>query len=116
MARTSMKLVTIVAEAVLKERLTAVILGAGASGFTIVEASGQGSRGLRSTTVVDGQNIRIEAILQDQAAESLLETLEREYFPHYAVIAWVGEVSVIRSEKFGLQSTSSVPRAHRSRR
>lgn len=100
MARTAMKLLTVVAEAVLRERLTAAILEAGASGFTIVDAVGQGSRGLRSTTVLDGQNIRIEAIVNDGAAERLLGLLERDYFPHYAVVAWAADVFVVRANKF----------------
>lgn len=100
MTRAPAKLVTIVAEAVLRDRLTELVLSAGASGYTLGDAAGQGSRGLRSTTVVDGENVRIETVVSEEAANVLLDALGRDYFPHYAVVAWIADVAVVRAVKF----------------
>jgi hypothetical protein len=96
------KLVTVIAEAVLTERLTRLVLETGASGYTLSPARGMGSRGLRSTTVVDGDNIRLEALMGQTAAASLFDVLARDFFPHYALIAWATEVEVLRGAKFGV--------------
>ena len=105
MTRAPVKLVTIVAEAVLRERLAELVLGAGASGYTLSDATGQGSRARRSTTVLDGENVRLEALASDEVAERVLEVLAREYFPHYAVVAWIADVEVVRGGKFGSRVT-----------
>ena len=100
MARAPVKLVTIVAEAVLRERLAELVHAAGATGYTITGATGRGSRGLRSTTVLDSENVRLETLVSETIANKLIETLAREYFPHYAVVAWVADVDVAREGKF----------------
>ena len=96
------KLVTIVAEAVLAERLTQLVGEAGASGYTLSPARGAGSRGLRSTTVLDGDNVRLEVLLAERAASRLLDLLARDFFSHYALVAWTADVDVLRGEKFGV--------------
>jgi hypothetical protein len=35
----------------------------------------------------------------------VLEVLAREYFPHYAVVAWIADVEVVRGGKFGSRVT-----------
>jgi nitrogen regulatory protein PII len=103
MALVKVKLVTIIAEAVLAEELHDLLRGIGASGYTQTEASGEGSRGLRSSTVLDGENIRLETLVSAETAERLMEKLARDYFSNYAVIAWVTEVEVVRAGKFFLR-------------
>lgn len=94
-----MKLVTIVGEAVLSERLPASLRSHGATGWTMAEVSGDGSRGMR-TSPMPGENIRLETVVSAAAAEEILETLATEYFPHYALVAWVTDVQVVRGEKY----------------
>jgi len=86
-----LKLVTIVAESIL-ERL-------GAKGYTTVPARGEGSRGMRSLDW-EGQNIRLETIVPEEVALRILARLQEAYFPHYAVIAYVENVWVVRGEKY----------------
>ncbi len=99
MQTVSVSLVTIVAEKVLAPRLTQAILAAGASGYTLVEARGVGSRDMRASTL-DGENVRIEVLAGAAVADALLEMLARDWFPHYAVVAWAAEVRVVRGEKY----------------
>ena len=99
MSAADLVLVTIVAEKILESRLEKLILGAGASGYTVTEARGEGSRHVGSHTF-EGQNVRIEVVASDQVAERILEQVTQHYFPHYGVIAYTTAVRVVRGEKY----------------
>lgn len=94
-----LKLVTIVAEAILRDHLTAELKHLGAKGFTIIDARGDGSRHLRAGEL-PGENVRIDTIVSAAVAERILEHVAREYFSNYAVIAYVSDVAVVRGEKY----------------
>lgn len=94
-----LKLVTIVAESLLEKKLVEEVKRLGAKGYTIVAARGEGSRGMRSVDW-EGQNIRLETIVSEEVALRILQRLQEEYFPHYAVIAYVENVWVVRGEKY----------------
>jgi nitrogen regulatory protein P-II 2 len=94
-----MRLITIVAEEVLENHLIRDLKTAGASGWTVSTAHGQGSRGLRSGTS-GGGNIRIETVVTEEVADHILERLAEHWFPQYSVVAWVENVQVVRGEKY----------------
>ena len=94
-----LKLVTIVAESLLEKRLVEEVKRLGAKGYTITPARGEGSRGIRSVDW-EGQNIRLETIVSEEVALRILQRRQEEYFPHYAVIAYVENVWVVRGEKY----------------
>lgn len=94
-----LKLVTIVAESILEKKLVEEIKRLGAKGYTTVPARGEGSRGMCSLDW-EGQNIRLETIVPEEVALRILARLQEAYFPHYAVIAYVENVWVVRGEKY----------------
>lgn len=94
-----MSLVTVVAEAVLEHRLIRDLGAVGARGWTVVDARGQGSRGVRADEF-EGANIRLEALVPPDVADAFLTTLARDYFPRYAVVAWTTDVHVVRGDKY----------------
>lgn len=94
-----LRLVTIVAEHVLRDRLIDDLRALGARGYTITEVSGEGSRGVRAAEW-EGRSVKIEVVASDAVAERILGRLAGEYFPHYAVIAWVENVGVVRGDKY----------------
>ncbi len=93
-----LRLLTIVAESILEDRLVREILAVGASGYTATRAHGQGSRETRASQM--GGNVRIEVVLDAPLERELLARLSRDYFPSYAVIAWSQAVEVIRDAKY----------------
>lgn len=99
MATTSMKLVTVVAERLLRDRLVAELAELGARGFTITDATGKGSRGVRASDW-EGRNVRVEAIVAPEVAERIVAHVAEGYFEHYAVIVWMQSVDVVRGEKY----------------
>lgn len=94
-----MKLVTIVAEPVLEERLVEALHRLGARGHTVCEVHGAGSRGMRASDP-PGRGVRIETVVSPQVAERILDHVATHYFPHYAVIAFVSAIEVVRGEKY----------------
>jgi nitrogen regulatory protein PII len=99
MTTVALKLLTVVAEQVLAERLCRAIMTNGVTGYTVSSAKGRGSRDKRSTNR-GGDNVRIEVVATEAAAERLMHMLVHEWFPHYAVIAWISTVEVVRGEKY----------------
>lgn len=99
MHTTPLTLLTIVAEAILKDRLIAEFTQAGAKGHTVTECEGSGSRHRRVGEIL-GANIKLELIVSAEVADAMLKVLAEEYFPHYAVVAYISSVSVVRGEKY----------------
>jgi len=95
----SAKLVTVVAESVLEEQLVAELHRLGARGHTVVAAHGAGSRGMRASDP-PGDGVRIEVVVSELVADRILEHVATRYFPHYAVIAFVSDVQIVRGEKY----------------
>lgn len=99
MPTVTLKLVTMIAEPVLEERLTRALRTQGATGWTVSACRGEGSRGMRVGDV-PGDGIRIETVVSAEAAVRILDMVARDYFPSYAVIAWLTDVQVVRGEKY----------------
>ena len=72
-------MLTIIAESILKERLIHDLRQAGAKGFTITDAEGEGARQRRVGEIL-GENIRLETIVSPEVADRLLQIISAEYF------------------------------------
>jgi nitrogen regulatory protein P-II 2 len=94
-----LKLVTIVAEAVLEARLVGEIKRLGSRGYTLSEVRGEGSRGVRASEW-EGKNVKIETLVSPEVADRILAHLAERYFAHYAVVAYAENVEVIRGDKY----------------
>ncbi len=99
MATTPLKLVTIVAEPVLEPQLVADLKQLGATGWTILEGRGAGSRGMRASDP-PGANVRVETIVTAAVADRVIERVMERYFPYYAVVCYVTTVEVVRGDKY----------------
>lgn len=99
MKLTSLKLVVIIAEAVLEEQLLLEIKQLGAKGYTVSQVGGEGSRGVR-TSQWERKNSKIETVVSPKVADEILTCLAEKYFSDYAVIVYVHEVGVSRGEKY----------------
>ena len=99
MTKVSRKLLTVVAEASLESRLVTLVHNAGAKGHTVSPAHGEGPRGQRFGDM-SGGNIRLETVVSVEVAETILEGLEEDYFPYYAVSCWLSDVEVIRDDRY----------------
>jgi nitrogen regulatory protein P-II 2 len=97
--RGSVMCVTIVAESILESRLIDDLRIAGALGWTITSAHGEGPRG-RRVSDFEGGNVRIETLVSEDVAERIWNRLAEAYFPNYAITAWTHEVQVARPDRY----------------
>ncbi len=94
-----MRMVTIVTESVLEERICSQALALGASGYTVCESRGHGSFG-RNTGEIPGINIRIEIVAEESLADEILSSIAREYFSNFSMSCFLSDVYVVRGEKY----------------
>ncbi len=99
MLTVTLKLVTIVAERVLQERLLRELKALGARGYTLTEVLGEGSRGVRASEW-EGHNVKIETIVSPNVADRIIEHIATHYFQYYAVIVYAQPVEVVRGDKY----------------
>lgn len=99
MQTTERQLLTIIAEAVLEHRLVEDVKRLGARGYSLGHVRGEGATGRHAMSFA-GPSIRLESVVTDEVAERVFEVLADEYFPHYAVVAWVTPVRVARPERY----------------
>ena len=99
-----LKLVTLVCEPVLESRLTTELKALGATGFTIVEGRGEGSRGMHAGEL-PGENRRIETIVSPAVADRIVAHVAEQYFENYAILCYVLDAAVVRADKFAPSSS-----------
>jgi nitrogen regulatory protein P-II 2 len=93
------KLLTVVCEGALESRLIKDLLALGAKGYTVTDAHGTGPRNQRNADL-EGGNIRLEVVTDDSTLSKIIERLQTDYFPNYAVSVWVADVEVLREERY----------------
>lgn len=99
MSLIELKLITIVSERILKNQIIKKILECGAKGYTMIEATGEGSRGIRASEF-EGRNIKLEVIASDEVANKIFQVIRTEYFENFAVIVYSQNVQVVRGDKY----------------
>lgn len=95
----SLKLVTIVTERILEDRLLRKLLELGAKGYTLTQATGKGSRGVRASEW-EGPDTKIETLVSQEVAQNIVDHVAGSFFEHYAVIVYVQDAAVVRGEKY----------------
>lgn len=100
-----MKLITIVTEGLLKEKMIDLLKSHAVTGFTISRVEGEGSRGVRAREW-EGPNLKIESIVSPEIGEEILDDIGARFFDDYSVVAWLSEVRVLRGEKFASRKCS----------
>jgi nitrogen regulatory protein PII len=93
-------LITIVTEAVIEQVLLRDLDRLGVRGYTVSDARGKGSRGVRDAAWDEAANIRIEVICAREQAEALMRHLQARYYVDYAMVAFLQDIEVLRPEKF----------------
>lgn len=90
---------TLVAERVLRDDLLKLLRKHGASGWTITQVEGEGSRGVRASEW-EGRNVQIDTLVPNEIADAILADFSDKYFEDWAVIAYTVEARVLRGGKY----------------
>ena len=94
-------LVTVIGETVIMNAIAKEGLALGASGYTLTEVLGKGSRGVRNAIITGGPStMKCEFVVPNVVAEAILTHVSHTYFEHYACIAWVSDARVMRGEAY----------------
>ncbi len=94
------KLLVIVTESSLERNLVRDFMEWGVTGYTITDARGKGSRGIRDAGWDVSANIRIEIICNLDVARRVMTQIRQKYYANYAMVSYLTDVEVLRSEKF----------------
>ncbi|EAW38644.1 P-II family nitrogen regulator [Lyngbya sp. PCC 8106] len=104
MAKPAKKLV-IITEKLLLKKIAKIIDEAGATGYTVLETGGKGSRNMRSSgqpSVSDTtSNIKFEVLTENQEmALEISDKIAVQFFNDYAGIAYICDAEVLYAHKF----------------
>ncbi|MEA5509898.1 hypothetical protein VB715_08990 [Crocosphaera sp. UHCC 0190] len=104
MAKPAKKLV-IVTEKILLKKIAKIIDEAGATGYTVLETGGKGSRNVRSSgqpTVSDIEsNVKFEVLTENRdMAEKIADEIAVKFFNDYAGIAYICDAEVLYGHSF----------------
>ncbi|MFN2348553.1 MAG: P-II family nitrogen regulator [Thioalkalivibrio sp.] len=89
-----LRLITVVAEAVLEDMLVDDIQRLGATGYTITDARGWGKHGKRRGNWRQGGNIRIEVLGSDELCAAIAEHLRQNYQKDYGLLIFSTEAAL----------------------
>ena len=93
-------LLTVITEAAVEQTLLRDLDRLGVRGYTVSDARGRGSRGVRDAAWGEAANVRIEVICPRALAESALGHLQDRYYADYAMVAFLHDIEILRPEKF----------------
>ncbi len=93
-------LITVITEAAIEDALLRDLDNLGVRGYTVSDARGRGSRGVRDAAWEEAANIRIEVICSRILAESVLNHVQVRYYTNFAMVAFLQDVEILRPEKF----------------
>lgn len=99
MKTVEVRLVTIIAEGVLEERIVADFRRLGAKGYNRSDVHGHGTRGI-TENFWQGAQVKLETLVSAEVGDKILEYVAKTYFADYAVVAYIESVEVVRGEKF----------------
>ncbi len=100
MLHTRRTLLTVVCESSIETRVLADARRLGAHGSTASDARGWGQHGERNGGWPMSGNVRIDILCEAAVADAIAAHLQENYFRSYAMICYLSEVSVLRSDKF----------------
>ncbi len=99
MKLTELFLVTIITERIFRNEILEKVKELGATGYTLTDATGEGSRGVRASDW-EGKNVKIEVVASKEVGNAIIDFIADVYFESYSVIAYAYPVSVVRGEKY----------------
>lgn len=88
------KLVTVVCESLLEPDLTKEVVSLGATGYTVADARGLGSHGMRSGAWAKEGNVRLEILCDEAVSLRIIEHLMRNYDKDYGLLVFSSDVNL----------------------
>ena len=96
----TVKLLTITCEILTQKNIIEILKKHDITGYTTYEVEGNGARGLRGQGLQTEKNVKVEVILREEKLTEIIEEVSRTLFANFAIVLYVSDVGVLRTEKF----------------
>jgi len=96
----NVKLLTITCEILAQENIIEILKKHEITGYTTYEVDGNGARGLRGQGLKTEKNVKVEVIIREEKLSDIVEEISRTMFADFALVLYVSDVGVVRTEKF----------------
>jgi len=96
----NVKLLTITCEILAQENIIEILKKHEITGYTTYEVDGNGARGLRGQGLKTEKNVKVEIIMREEKLPDIVEEISRTMFADFALVLYVSDVGVVRTEKF----------------
>jgi len=94
------KLLTITCEILAQKNIIEILNKHEITGYTTYEVDGNGARGIRGQGLKNEKNVKVEIIMQEKKLQTVVEEISRTLFANFAIVLYVSDVGVLRTEKF----------------
>lgn len=88
------KVLTIITESVIEQKLIKCLKELGAPGYTIEEVRGEGRRGIRRNDWDQSGNIRVQIVCNEKLARDIAEYLQEKFTESYAMFIFMFDADV----------------------
>ena len=96
----NIKLLTITCEILAQKNIIEILKKHEITGYTTYEVEGNGARGLRGHGLQTEKNVKVEIIMREDKLSDVIEEISRTLFADFALVLYVSDISVVRTEKF----------------
>ncbi len=96
----NVKLLTITCEILAQKNIIEILKKHEITGYTTYEVEGNGARGLRGQGFKNEKNAKVEVIMRENKLSDIVEEISRTMFANFAIVLYVSDVGVVRTEKF----------------
>jgi len=91
---------TVTCEILAQKNVIDILTKHNITGYTTYEVDGNGTKGLRGQGLKNEKNVKVEVIMQEDKLQDIVEEIARTLFTNFAVVLYVSDVGVLRTEKF----------------
>ncbi len=96
----NIKLLTVTCEILAQKNIIEILKKHDITGYTTYEVEGNGARGLRGQGLKNEKNVKVEVIMREDKLSDIVEEISRTMFANFALVLYVSDVGVVRTEKF----------------
>ncbi len=96
----NVKLLTVTCEILAQKNIIEILKKHEISGYTTYEVDGIGEHGLRGQGFKNEKNVKVEVIIREEKLSDVIEEISRTMFANFAIVLYVSDVGVVRTEKF----------------
>lgn len=89
------KLLTVIAPREFQRFVLESLASSGISGYTVLQATGAGSTGIRSGMLAADANVLVEVILPEERLAAVLQSLDELIDAGYRVKAFVSDIALL---------------------